>query len=295
MRESLQNPTRRLAMTMGAAAAALAVTPTLANSLNPVEPATTVNPQGRFAGKVVAITGGNSGIGASTVRAFAMEGAQVMFCARRDVLGREVEAAVREAGGDVTWMVADVREPEQVQAFIDGTTETYGRLDVLFNNAGIFMTPALIEDIPVDNYRDMMATNVDGVFYGMKYALPVMRAQGGGVIVNMASVAAHRGFANTAHYNASKHAVTGLTKAAASANGRHNIRVVSISPLAVDTPMLEESFAYQGLTYEAMAPNFVTPRIMQPHEIAAGVMFLASDAATAFNGMDFDATGGQLA
>ena len=86
-----------------------------------------------------------------------------------------------------------------------------------------------------------------------------------------------------------------MTKAAAVANAKENIRVTSISPLAVDTPMLQESFAYQGLTYEAVAPNFVTPRIMEPYEMAEGVMFLASDAATAFNGMDFDATGGQLA
>jgi len=291
----LENPSRRLALAMGAIAGASLATPALANSLNPLPPADRVDPEGRFAGKVVAVTGGNSGIGAATVRAFAMEGARVMFCARRDALGREVEADIRAAGGDVTWMVADVRDPAQVAGFIEATVATYGRLDVLFNNAGIFMTPAPIEDIPVDNYRDMMATNADGVFFGMKFALPVMRAQGSGVIVNMASVAGHRGFGNTAHYNASKHAVIGLTKAAAAASARDNIRVVSISPLAVDTPMLEESFDYQGLTYEAMAPNFVTPRIMEPHEMAAGVLFLASDAATAFNGMDFDATGGQLA
>ena len=293
MSDRPDNPTRRLAL--GAGAAALLTTPVFANSLNPLKPASAANTDGRFAGTVVAITGGNSGIGAATAKAFAMEGAKVMFCARRDALGRQVEADIRGAGGDATWMVVDVRDPEQVKAFLEKTVDTYGRLDVLFNNAGIFMTPAAIEDIPVDNYHDMMATNADGVFYGMKFALPLMKAQGNGVIVNMASVAAHRGFGNTAHYNASKHAVAGLTKAAASANAKHNVRIVSISPLAVDTPMLEESFDHQGLTYDAMAPNFVTPRIMEPQEIAAGVMFLASDAATAFNGMDFDATGGQLA
>ena len=295
MTDQPQSPSRRAALTLGAAAGAALATPALANSLNPVAAPDEVNPNGRFAGKVVAITGGNSGIGAATVRAFAMERAQVMFCARRDALGREVEASVRAAGGDVTWMVTDVRDPDQVRAFIEATVATYGRLDVLFNNAGIFMTPALIEDIPVENYRDMMATNTDGVFYGMKFALPVMKAQGNGVIVNMASVAAHRGFANTAHYNASKHAVIGLTRAAATDSAQDNVRIVSISPLAVDTPMLEESFAYQGFTYEAAASGFVTPRIMAPHEMAEGVMFLASDAATAFNGMDLDATGGQLA
>ncbi|MEM9524123.1 MAG: SDR family oxidoreductase [Pseudomonadota bacterium] len=286
---------RRAILTGGVATAAtLAASAASANSMNPRVAPTSVKTDGRFVGKVVAVTGGNSGIGAATVRAFAMEGARVVFGARRDALGREVETGIRAAGGDVTWAQTDVRDPAQVERFIDTATSTYGRLDVLFNNAGLFMTPGLIEDIEIANFEDMMRTNTFGVFYGMKYAVPVMKAQGNGVIINMASVAAHRGFANTAHYNASKHAVLGLTRAGAQL-AKDNIRVASISPLAVDTPMLEESFEYQGLTYEGMAGAFVTPRIMEPHEMAEGVMFLASDAATAFNGMDLDATGGQLA
>ncbi|MEO0979858.1 MAG: SDR family oxidoreductase [Pseudomonadota bacterium] len=287
---------RRAILTGGVAtAAALASSSAaFANSMKPAQAPAEIRPDGRFKGKVVAVTGGNSGIGEATVRAFAMEGARVVFGARRDELGRKVEADIRKSGGDVTWVQTDVREPEQVERFIRSATETYGRLDVLFNNAGIFMTPNLIEDIDIENFEDMMRTNTFGVFYGMKYAIPVMKAQGGGVIVNMASVAAHRGFPNTAHYNASKHAVLGLTRAGAKL-AADNIRVASISPLAVDTPMLRESFDYQGLTYEGMAGFFVTPRIMDAHEMAEGVLFLASDAATAFNGMDIDATGGQLA
>ena len=278
-----------------AAAAAFGATKASANSLNPEVAPAAVDPEGRFVGKVIAITGGNSGIGEATVKAFAMEGGKVVFGARRDALGREVEAQIREAGGDVTWVQTDVRDPAQVERFINAATETYGRLDVLFNNAGIFMTPGPIEEIAVDNFQDMMETNVNGVFYGMRYAIPVMKAQGNGVIVNMASVAGHRAFfPTTIHYVASKHAVMGLTKSGA-ALAADNIRVVSISPLAVDTPMLRESFAFQGITYEQVAPTLRTPRIMDVHEMAQGVLFLASDAATAFNGMDFDATGGQLA
>lgn len=290
------NTSRRALLTGGAAAAAatLAATTAMANSMNPEPAPTEMNPDGRFKGKVVAVTGGNSGIGAATVKAFAMEGAQVVFGARRDELGRQVEADIRKAGGDVSWVQTDVRDPAQVQRFIKAAGDSYGRLDVLLNNAGIFMTPNLIEDIDIENFEDMMRTNTFGVFYGMKYAIPVMKAQGGGTIINMASVAAHRGFPNTAHYNASKHAVIGLTRAGAQL-AKDNIRIASISPLAVDTPMLKESFAHQGLTYEGMAGAFLTPRIMDPHEMAEGVMFLASDAATAFNGMDMDATGGQLA
>jgi NAD(P)-dependent dehydrogenase (short-subunit alcohol dehydrogenase family) len=266
-----------------------------ANTLTPSDPATTANPEGRFAGKVVAITGGNSGIGKATADAFAMEGAKVYITARRDALGNEVEAEIRAKGGDVTWMVTDVRDPAQVERFISTIVSDAGRLDVLFNNAGIFMTPALIEDIPVEEFQDHMATNVEGVFYGMKFAIPQMKAQGGGAIINMASVAGHRGFGFTGHYSASKHAVRGLTKAGANVSAKDNIRINSISPLAVDTPMLQESFDHQGVTYEGMAPNFVTPRIMTAHEMAVGVMFLASDEASSINGTDLDATGGQLA
>ncbi|MGD1869174.1 MAG: SDR family NAD(P)-dependent oxidoreductase [Neomegalonema sp.] len=290
------DPSRRAALSLGVAAAgALFAGQAAANSLDHREATATADPDGPFKGKVIAVTGGNSGIGEATVRAFAMAGAAVMFCARRDALGREVEGSVRAAGGEATWVQTDVRDPDQVKRFVEATVETYGRIDVLFNNAGIFMTPGAIEEISVENYRDMMATNADGVFFGLKYALPVMKQQGGGVIVNMASVAAHRGFGATAHYNASKHAVIGMTKAAAATSAKDNIRVVSISPLAVDTPMLRESFDFQGLTYEAMAPNFVTPRIMTAHEMAEAVMFLASAAATSMNGMDLDVTGGQLA
>lgn len=252
-------------------------------------------PGNRFAGKVVLITGATSGIGKATVEAFAGEGAKVMFCGRREQLGRDVEAGVRRTGGDVAFLRADVRRHEDVRELVEACVERYGRIDIAFNNAGIFMTPAQVQDIAVDNYLDIMLTNAGGVFFAMKYEIPAMRRQGGGVIVNMASVAGHKGFPNTAAYNASKHAILGLTKAAAVANAKHNIRIVSISPLAVDTPQLAESFAYQKIDPAAAAASFVTPRIMSTDEIARAVMFLASAEATSIAGMDLDVTGGQLA
>ncbi|MEL7127669.1 MAG: SDR family NAD(P)-dependent oxidoreductase, partial [Pseudomonadota bacterium] len=139
---------RRAVLTGGIAT--LAAGAAAANSLNPQPAPTEANPNGRFRGKVIAVTGGNSGIGAATVRAFAMEGGQVIFGARRDALGRAVEADIRAMGGDVTWVQTDVRDPAQVERFVTAATEAYGRLDVLFNNAGIFMTPALIEDIDLE-------------------------------------------------------------------------------------------------------------------------------------------------
>ena len=205
-----------------------------------------IPPADRFRGQVLLITGATSGIGRRAAERFAAEGASVFFCGRREELGAEVEAGIRQAGGEATYLRCDVREPEQVQAFVQACVETYGRLDIAFNNAGIFMTPGELHEIAVDNYLDIMLTNAGGEFFAMKYEIPVMRAQGGGVIVNMASVAGFKGFPNTAAYNASKHGIVGMTKAAAIANAPHNIRVNAIAPLAVDTPQLRESFAYSG-------------------------------------------------
>lgn len=266
-----------------------------ANTMDPVSLSGPTHPDGRFSDKVVLITGATYGIGQTTAEAFAREGARVAFCGRTEDLGRKVEAGIKQAGGEALYIRADVRDPVQVERFVDETVQRYGRIDVAFNNAGVFMPPLEIQDLTIEQYRNVVSTNLDGVFYAMKYELPVMRRQGAGVIVNMASVSGHRGFAHTPHYSASKHGVVALTKAAAIANGKHNIRINSLSPLAVDTPMLRESFAFQNLTYEQVAPSFVTPRIMITDEIARVVMFLASDEATSVNGMDFDVTGGQLA
>ena len=266
-----------------------------ANTLNPAPLPAATDANGRFAGKVVLITGATYGIGRTVAEAFAREGAKVAFCGRTETLGREVEAGIRSTGGEATYIRADVREAADVERFVAAAVERYGRLDIAYNNAGAFMPPLELQDLTIEQYRNVIATNLDGVFYSMKYELPVMRRQEAGIIVNMASVSGHRGFANTPRYSASKHGVIGLTKAAAVANSKHNISIVSLSPLAVDTPMLRESFAFQNLTYEQAAPNFVTPRIMTTDEIARAVMFLASDDATSGAGMDLDVTGGQLA
>jgi NAD(P)-dependent dehydrogenase (short-subunit alcohol dehydrogenase family) len=286
---------RRTLLVGVATASVAAVSVATANTMHPAALSGRANPNGRFAGKTVLITGATSGIGKTTAEAFAREGARVLFNGRREALGKEVEAGIRAFGGEAAYMKTDVRDPAQVELFVEEGVRRFSRVDVLYNNAGIFMTPGEIQDIAVENFQDIMATNAGGVFYGMKYVIPHMRRQGAGVIVNMASVAGHKGFANTAAYNASKHAIIGLTKAAAVANAKHNIRVNSISPLAVDTPQLAESFAYQNLQAEKIAPSFVTPRIMTTDEIARAVMFLSSDEATSISGMDLDVTGGQIA
>jgi NAD(P)-dependent dehydrogenase (short-subunit alcohol dehydrogenase family) len=193
--------------------------------------------QGKFAGKVVLITGATSGIGEGTAYAFAREGAKVFFCGRRENLGKQVEAKIKGFGGSATYMRADVRREEDVKAFIDGCVQKYGRIDIAFNNAGI-ATPknAPLADQPTADWLDVLTTNATGVFYSMKYELPyLLRNEPSGafgtrgVIINNASVSGHVGFANIVPYSASKHAIVGITRGAAIEYGPRGIRVNSIS------------------------------------------------------------------
>ena len=297
------DPTRRrLIGGVAAGAAALAATSAMAQgTLNPEANTAEVAALPRFQGTSVLITGATSGIGRATAEAFAREGANVSFCGRRADVGAEVaaminaEEAVLSAQGSATYVQCDVRDAAQVERFVKDEAARMGSLDVAFNNAGIFLPVGELQDLPLNAYRDMIETNLNGVAYAMMYELPIMIEQDTGVLINMASVAGHRGFGNTPHYNAAKHGVIGLTKAAAAANASRNIRVSSLSPLAVDTPMLEASFAEQGLTYEGVAETLVTPRIMEAAEMARAVMFLADPSTTYFTGADLDVTGGQLA
>ncbi|NJO42674.1 MAG: glucose 1-dehydrogenase [Cyanobacteria bacterium CRU_2_1] len=290
---------RRQMLTTGAIgvagfATAIAAQTAQANTQNPPEPQAIVNPTGRFAGKVVLITGATSGIGEATARAFAAEGATVHFCGRREALGEQVAQSIREAGGKATYQRADVRVENDVKAFVDNCVEQYGRLDIAFNNAGIESSPSPIADRALEEWMDVMMTNATGVFLSMKYEIPQMLRQGGGVIVNNASVSSHVGFATIAPYSASKHAVLSLTKVAALEYADQNIRVNSIAPGAVDTPMLRRALAAWSTNFETVSQDYPIKRIVMPEEIARSVMFLSSDDASCITGMDLDATGGYL-
>lgn len=266
-----------------------------ANTQTPPEPKATTNPNGRFARKVVLITGATSGIGEATARAFAKEGAIVHFCGRREALGSKIAAEITAQGGRASYQQADVRREEEVEAFVNGCVQRYGRIDIAFNNAGAFVTAGRpIAEVPTDEFMNVIMTNIVGEFLSMKYELPIMERQGSGVIINMASVSGHKGFPQISPYSVSKHGVVGLTRCAALEYTPKNIRVVSISPGGVDTPMLRAAFKLFGTTPEQASQGVPIRRINTVEEMARAVMFLASDDATSFSASIVDVTGGML-
>jgi NAD(P)-dependent dehydrogenase (short-subunit alcohol dehydrogenase family) len=265
-----------------------------ANTQKAPAPQATTNPNGRWAGKVVLITGATSGIGEATARAFAKEGAIVHFCGRREALGEKIAQEITALGGRASYQKADVRNEQDVKSLIDTCVQKYGRIDIAFNNAGVESKPATIAEHSLEEWMNTMNTNATGVFLSMKYELPYMQKQGGGVIVNNASVSGHVGFATIAPYSASKHAVISLTKVAALEYSDKNIRVNSISPGAVDTPMLRRALAAWDTNFKAVAQDYPIKRIVNVEEIARTVMWLSSDEASCITGMDVDATGGYL-
>lgn len=274
---------------------AIAVTKAQANTQKPVQlESGKANPDGKFKDKVVLITGATSGIGKATAYAFAKEGAKVFFCGRRTNLGEANVREIEQFGGKATFMQADVRRESDIKAFVDGCVEKYGRIDIAFNNAGIESSPKTIAEQSLEDWMNVMTTNATGVFLSMKYELPVMLKQRSGIIVNNASVSSHVGFATISPYSASKHAIASLTKVAALEYSDKNIRVNSISPGAVDTPMLRRALAAWKTDFATVAKEYPLKRIVNAEEIARAVMWLSSDDASCIVGMDVDATGGYL-
>jgi NAD(P)-dependent dehydrogenase (short-subunit alcohol dehydrogenase family) len=292
-------------MTGAIASASNAQTPaqTPASEPTPLAQARPSN-QGKFADHVILITGATSGIGMATAQSFAQQGAKVFFCGRREDKGAEVEAAIRQSGGEATFMRADVRREAEVKAFVDACVRTYGKIDVAFNNAGI-LQPQLVNlaEQPTEDFQDCLNTNVLGTFLSMKYELSYMvtNPPSGsfgtkGVIINNASVSGHVGFGLISPYSASKHALLGLTNCAAIEYGLQGVRVNSISPGGVDTAMRRQSFLARGFPSDQPLPTVpnLPRRVNTVDEIAQAVMFLASDAASSLFGTDLDLTGGML-
>ena len=245
----------------------------------------------RFQGRVAVVTGGASGIGAATARLFHREGASVMIADLNDEAG--VELAAELGGGRAIYRHVDVSVEAEVQALMAETVSAFGRLDILFNNAGIGSF-ADIPDLPAEDWKRVIAIDLDSVFYGCKAAIPFMRAQGGGAIVNTASASGMAGDYGFAAYNAAKGGVINLTRAAAIDHAREGIRINAVCPGPVATPILGPAMQIPGVqeTWNECVP---LGRFAQPEEIAEAVAFLASDAASNIIGVALPVDGGLTA
>jgi len=246
-----------------------------------------------FEGKVALVTGGGSGIGRATALAFAREGAQVVIGNRNVERGEETVAMIRGAGGTASFQRTDVVVASEVEALIDRAVETCGRLDVAFNNAGIEgdVKPTLIDHTET-NFDIVMDINVKGVWLSMKYEIPQMLKTGGGAIVNCSSVAGVIGFPGIGIYSASKHAVIGLTKAAALEFSAQGIRVNSVNPAVIDTEMVDRLADGMNVKKDDLTTFHPIGRLGRVEEVAEAVLWLCSDKASFVTGHSMMVDGG---
>jgi NAD(P)-dependent dehydrogenase (short-subunit alcohol dehydrogenase family) len=244
-----------------------------------------------FAGKVVLVTGASSGIGRATAIKFGEWGAKVVVAARREKEGKETVEMIKKAGGEAMFVQTDVRIASQVENMVNQTVKKYGRLDIAFNNAGVGGIMARLVRTSEELFDEVVDTNFKGVWLSMKYEIPVMQKQGGGVIINNASIAGVATAERLSVYSGSKHAVVGISNAAATEYGKDNIRVVTICPGWIKTRMTEELRAQKDA--DAMIQSTVPlKRMGEPEEVAEMVIWLASDAASFVTGGAFIVSGG---
>lgn len=240
-----------------------------------------------LAGKIAIVTGGASGIGAATVRLFAKAGARVVI---GDI--QDGGTLAKEIGGD--FLRTDVRQAEDVKALVDHAVAAHGRLDVLFNNAGIEIHAPLVATDEAQ-HRNLIDINVNGVFYGLKYGIQAMLRNAGpvrGSVINTASVAGLVGAPGLSSYNAAKHAVVGLTRNACLEYGGLGIRVNAVCPGVINTPMAGSLSAGSPQLLELIGKAHALGRIGEPEEVARAVLFLASDDASFVTGATLTVDGG---
>lgn len=244
---------------------------------------------GRLQDKVAVITGGAGGIGKVTAKRFLDEGASVVLV---DLFEDALAEAKKELGDNVLTVEADVTKEEDVQKYVDQTVEQFGKIDIFFNNAGIEGKVAPITEQKIEDFDQVMAVNVRGMFLGLQKVLPVMAKQQSGSIINTSSVAGLGGSPNVSPYITSKHAVVGLTKAAAVENAAHNIRVNSIHPSPVNTRMMRSLETGLEVDQATMAKSIPLGRYGESEDISNLVVFLASDESTFITGVQYRIDGG---
>jgi NAD(P)-dependent dehydrogenase (short-subunit alcohol dehydrogenase family) len=237
-----------------------------------------------FEGKVALVTGGGSGIGRATALAFARGGAQVVIGNRTVELGEDTVQTIREGGGEASFQRTDVSVEADVEALVEHTISTYGRLDMAFNNAGIEGEVGPLVEQTEANFQAVMDINVKGVWLSMKYEISRMLEQGGGTIVNCSSAAGVVGFRGLGIYVASKHAVNGLTKTAALEYSSQGVRINSVNPAVIATAMSDRLLESVQMTEEDMAGLHPIGRIGQAEEVAQTVLWLCSERASFVTG-----------
>jgi NAD(P)-dependent dehydrogenase (short-subunit alcohol dehydrogenase family) len=250
---------------------------------------------GKLENKVAIVTGAASGIGRATALLFAKEGARVVAADWELEQGQRVAEEIRERGGDTVFVRADVSSPHDVKQMVDEAVATYGHVDIIFNNAGVEGHQAPTADCTIENWDRVININLKGVFLGMKYAIPEMLKNGGGSIINNASVAGIVGFQNIPAYCASKGGVIQLTKTAALEYAKQGIRVNAICPGVILTPMVERFVGSNEQAQKAFEAIEPVGRFGRPEEVAQLALFLASDDSSFCTGSPFVVDGGMIA
>ena len=249
----------------------------------------------QFADKAALVTGGASGIGRAAALSFAHGGARVVVADVDQVGGEETVRLVKTEGGEAVFVKTDVRRAFDVEAMVAVAVQSFGRLDIAFNNAGVLGSGAAMIDFTEDDWDDVMGINLKGVWLCMKHEIPAMIQAGGGAIVNTSSIAGLVGSQHSPAYAASKHGVVGLTKTAALQYAPQGIRVNCVCPAAVYSPMLETLVTRNPQVGDRLLASQPNGRFASPEEVAAVVTWLCSDAASFVTGAALPVDGGYTA
>jgi NAD(P)-dependent dehydrogenase (short-subunit alcohol dehydrogenase family) len=244
--------------------------------------------------QVVLVTGALTGIGRATALAFARAGAQVVVSGRRDAAGETLAGELNALSGSAEYIRADVRHEDDVRSLIDQVVARFGRLDVAVNNAGTEGKPGLVTEQTAESYAATFDTNVLGTVLSLKHEMRVMAAQGHGSIINLSSTMGHKAAPGASIYTASKHAVEGLTKAAALEGAGYGVRVNAVAPGPVETEMLNR-FTGNADRKAGLIAGVPLKRSGTPDEIAKAIVFLASDQASFVTGQIVSVDGGKSA